>query len=90
MKNNSNMTLEQFEQLNLKEIGRGVRYLRKSNGLSLQALADMTDTQKYWLSNLENGKKNFGFTMLNKILYHFNITFIDFLEVIKKANDPDE
>lgn len=90
MEKESSMTLEQFESLNLKEIGKGVKYLRKSNALSLQSLADMTGTQKYWISNLENGKKNFGFTMLNKILYHFNVTFIEFLEVVKKANEPDE
>lgn len=84
------MDLEKFDKLNKIEIGRGIRHLRKSNRMSIQTLADVTETQKYWISNLENGKINFSFLMLNKLLFHFNITFIEFLEILKESNETTE
>jgi len=74
------MTEEQFDKLNKMKVGRALRYLRKSKGLTCQQLADMTSTQKYWISNVENAKSNFQFSMLIRVMYVLGVTIDEFTE----------
>jgi len=63
-------------------LGRRVRLLRSNRGWTQQQLADMTGIGRVHVSELENGKREAGLRMLEKLAASFEITVADLLKEI--------
>lgn len=63
----------------LKEMGKKVREIRLSKGLSLDALKAITGFQRSTLSDLENGKSNSRILTLKFIAEVLDVDVKDFL-----------
>ncbi len=57
-----------------KEIGMRIRYLRKSNRLSIEKLSLVSGVNKNYLGDLERGTRNPTLLVLEKIARGLNIT----------------
>lgn len=55
---------EKRDKQRLVEIGKHIRYIRESLGLSLDELAASCDVEKSKISMIENGKKDYTITTL--------------------------
>jgi transcriptional regulator with XRE-family HTH domain len=55
---------EKTDKQRLVEIGKHIRYIRESLGMSLDELAASCDVEKSKISMIENGKKDFAITTL--------------------------
>jgi transcriptional regulator with XRE-family HTH domain len=60
-------------------LGRRIRLLRSKRGWTQQQLADMTGIGRVHVSELENGKREAGLKMLEKLASSFDITVSDLL-----------
>ncbi len=63
-------------------LGRKIRLLRSKRGWTQQQLADMTGIGRVHVSELENGKREAGLRMLEKLAATFEITVSDILKEI--------
>ena len=63
-------------------LGRRIRLLREKQGWTQQQLADMTGIGRVHVSELENGKREAGLRMLEKLAATFEITVSDILKEI--------
>jgi transcriptional regulator with XRE-family HTH domain len=61
-------------------LGRRIRLLRSKRGWTQQQLADMTGIGRVHVSELENGKREAGLKMLEKLASSFDITVSDLLK----------
>ena len=76
--------------INSKEIGLRIQYLRKKNHLSQAELATKLSYSVPYISNLENGKKNITLPVLLDIASEFGVT-PDYILFDEKAhNDSNE
>ena len=60
-------------------LGRRIRQLRSKQGWTQQQLADMTGIGRVHVSELENGKREAGLRMLERIADTFEISVSDLL-----------
>lgn len=51
-----------------KIIGQKIKHLREKRGLSQQELADKLETDRQYISKIENGKINMSLDYLDKII----------------------
>jgi transcriptional regulator with XRE-family HTH domain len=61
-------------------LGRRIRFLREKHGWTQQQLADMTGIGRVHVSELENGKREAGLKMLEKLSSSFGISVSDLLK----------
>lgn len=68
---------------NYKKFGEGVRYYRKKNGLTIQALAEnpIVDTEPPYLTEVEQGKRRPSLKMIVSICNALNVGVNDCLQV---------
>jgi transcriptional regulator with XRE-family HTH domain len=60
-------------------LGRRIRQLRSKQGWTQQQLADMTGIGRVHVSELENGKREAGLRMLERIADTFEVSVSDLL-----------
>jgi transcriptional regulator with XRE-family HTH domain len=63
-------------------LGRKIRLLRSKRGWTQQQLADMTGIGRVHVSELENGKREAGLRMLEKLAATFEMTVSEILKEI--------
>ena len=63
-------------------LGRKIRLLREKRGWTQQQLADVTGIGRVHVSELENGKRESGLRMLEKLAASFETTVADLLKGI--------
>jgi transcriptional regulator with XRE-family HTH domain len=63
-------------------LGRRIRLLRSKRGWTQQQLADMTEIGRVHVSQLENGRREAGLKVLEKLAGSFEITVSDLLRGI--------
>ncbi len=63
-------------------LGRRIRLLREKRGWTQQQLADMTGIGRVHVSELENGKREAGLRMLEKLAASFENTVSDLVDGI--------
>ncbi len=63
-------------------VGRRIRLLRESHGWTQQQLADMTGIGRVHVSELENGKREAGLRMLERLAETFEISLAELLKGI--------
>jgi transcriptional regulator with XRE-family HTH domain len=63
-------------------LGRRIRLLREKRGWTQQQLADITGVGRVHVSELENGKREAGLRMLEKLATSFENTVSDLLKGI--------
>lgn len=63
-------------------LGRRIRVLRSERGWTQQQLADMTGIGRVHVSELENGKREAGLRMLEKLADTFEMTVSDLLKSV--------
>ena len=63
-------------------LGRRIRLLREKHGWTQQQLADMTGIGRVHVSELENGKREAGLRMLEKLAVSFETSVSDLLKEI--------
>jgi transcriptional regulator with XRE-family HTH domain len=63
-------------------VGRKIRLLRESRGWTQQQLADMTEIGRVHVSELENGKREAGLRMLEKLAKTFEMSVSELLKDI--------
>jgi transcriptional regulator with XRE-family HTH domain len=61
-------------------VGRRIRLLRSERGWTQQQLADMTGIGRVHVSELENGKREAGIKMLERIARTFNMNVTELLK----------
>lgn len=65
---------------NLKSIGQNVTRLRKARKLSQEDLCGMAEIDRSYLSEIENGHKNFSIKTLLKIACALNVAVDEILK----------
>lgn len=63
-------------------LGRRIRLLRSKRGWTQQQLADLTGIGRVHVSELENGRREAGLRMLEKLATSFEMTVADLLKGI--------
>jgi transcriptional regulator with XRE-family HTH domain len=63
-------------------LGRRIRLLREKHGWTQQQLADMTGIGRVHVSELENGRREAGLRMLERLATSFETTVSDLLKGI--------
>lgn len=58
-------------------LGQQIKQARKEEGLTQEELARMVNTTKSVISEIENGKRNIGFEMVEKIATALNRVITD-------------
>lgn len=61
-------------------VGRKIRLLRAKRGWTQQQLADMTGIGRVHVSELENGKREAGLRMLERLAETFEISLSELLK----------
>lgn len=62
-----------------KDIGKKVRWIRKMRRMSQEELATLAELDRSYISEVENGHKNFSIKTLEKIAEALNVDIIDLL-----------
>jgi transcriptional regulator with XRE-family HTH domain len=63
-------------------LGRRIRRLRSNRGWTQQQLADMTGIGRVHVSELENGKREAGLRMLERLAASFELTVADLVKEV--------
>ena len=61
--------------MNLKEIGNQIKTIRKSQGLSQEALRDLSNVNLVTISKVENGRGNYSLKTLHQLVTALGCTF---------------
>jgi len=61
-----------------KKLGKVVKEIRNTRGISQQEICDYTGLSQKYLSDLENGKRNIGLDTIVILTNYFNISIGDF------------
>lgn len=70
----------------LQNFGDTVRWIRKGKGISQEALADMCELHRTYLSDVELGKRNISLENIDKIACALGMTVSElFQEVDRRA-----
>ena len=67
----------------LIQLGKRVRALREQRGISQEALADLADIHRNYISQIEGGKRNLSFFNVVKIARALKVTPSKLLESIR-------
>lgn len=67
----------------LTDFGKAVRELRKENGLSQEAFADLAGIDRSYMGHIERGEKNVTLTKIYQLADALEINVIDIFERIK-------
>ena len=63
-----------------EQVGKAIIRLRKLRGLSQEKFALESGIDRRYLSDVENGKRNVSFDILNRVASFFNISLSSFIE----------
>lgn len=63
-----------------KRIGNRIKELRTDSKLTQEKLAEMSDMDKTYLNEVENGKRNISVINLEKIIRGLGLSFPDFFD----------
>ena len=63
-----------------EQVGKTIVRLRKQRGLSQEKFALEAGIDRRYLSDIENGKRNVSFEVLNRVASYFNISLSFFIE----------
>ena len=63
------------------KIGQRVRELRKSLGISQEALAYQAEVDRTYVTDVENGRRNVSVEILEKLIVGLEINFTEFFNV---------
>lgn len=69
------------------DIGKTIAHLRKIHNLSQEDLAELSDTHRTYLSEVEGGKRNPTITVLKKMVDSFGISMSSFFKLVEEKND---
>lgn len=65
--------------MNIKEkFGQKVKTLREQKGISIEHLANISNIDRNYISDIEKGKRNVSILIIEKIISAFEIDFITF------------
>lgn len=68
-----------FMAMNIKEkFGQKVKTLREQKGISIEHLANISNIDRNYISDIEKGKRNVSILIIEKIISAFEIDFITF------------
>lgn len=73
--------------MNIKEkFGKKVNQLRVQKGFSIEHLANISNVDRNYISDIEKGKRNVSIEITEKIILALNTDFADFFndEIFKK------
>lgn len=68
--------------INIK-IGDRIRELRKAKGLSQEALANLAEVDRTYMTKVETGKRNVTVKILDKIILALDSDFASFFNELK-------
>lgn len=63
-----------------EQVGKTIVRLRKQRGLSQEKFALEAGIDRRYLSDVENGKRNVSFELLNRVASYFNVSLSFFIE----------
>lgn len=61
-------------------VGKRIRQLRKTMGLSQEALANECELDRTYIASVENGKRNISIINLEKISKALNVSLSEFFD----------
>jgi transcriptional regulator with XRE-family HTH domain len=65
--------------MNIKEkFGFKVKQLREQKGFSIEYLANISNVDRTYISDIEKGKRNVSITIIEKIILALDTDFIEF------------
>lgn len=65
--------------MNIKEkFGQKVKSLREQKGISIEHLANISNVDRNYISDIEKGKRNVSITIMEKIITALDADFITF------------
>ncbi|MFV8360396.1 helix-turn-helix domain-containing protein [Flavobacterium sp. LS1P3] len=65
--------------MNIKEkFGFKVKQLREEKGFSIEYLANISNVDRTYISDIEKGKRNVSITIIEKIILALDTDFIEF------------
>lgn len=65
--------------MNIKEkFGQKVKSLREQKGISIEHLANISNVDRNYISDIEKGKRNVSITIMEKIIIALDADFITF------------
>ena len=65
--------------MNIKEkFGQKVKQLREDKNFSIEYLANISNVDRNYISDIEKGKRNVSIEIMEKIIIAFNIDFTTF------------
>ena len=66
------------------QVGKAIIRLRKLRGLSQEKFALESGIDRRYISDVENGKRNVSFELLNRVVDYFNISLSSFLKLLSR------
>ncbi|QQK77613.1 helix-turn-helix transcriptional regulator [Salicibibacter cibarius] len=70
-----------------QRIGATIRSFRKANNMTLEQLAEYTDTAISYIGSIERGERNITINTLEKIAHVFDLDVFDFFAVGSANNE---
>lgn len=67
------------------QVGKAIIRLRKQRGLSQEKFALESGIDRRYISDVENGKRNVSFELLNRVVDYFNLSLSSFFEIAEQA-----
>ena len=65
--------------MDIKEkFGHKVKELRENKGFSIEQLANISNVDRNYISDIEKGKRNVSITIIEKIILALDTDFIEF------------
>lgn len=69
------------------KVGEAIVRLRKLRGLSQEKFALESGIDRRYLSDVENGKRNISFELLNRVASYFNVSLSSFIKEAEQGSD---
>ena len=69
-----------------KQVGKDIIRLRQLRGLSQEKFALESGIDRRYISDVENGKRNFSFELLNRVVDYFNVSLSSFFEIADQTS----
>jgi transcriptional regulator with XRE-family HTH domain len=65
--------------MNIKEkFGQKIKLLREEKGISIEHLANISNVDRNYISDIEKGKRNISITIMEKIVFALDTDFTTF------------
>jgi transcriptional regulator with XRE-family HTH domain len=65
--------------MNIKEkFGQKIKLLREEKGISIEHLANISNVDRNYISDIEKGKRNISITIMEKIVFALDNDFTTF------------